>query len=162
LPFLLLLWLARRMSYLREHACTALAGSALNLLLVTFGLFVLQARHKASPALVFLVLGFCSLCAGLMLFHRLQIGVDENKPCSVDWDDAFAENLRYGRRLLHATTVAWTQEWTGGLPASRTGRSFWKPFAPQRAKNGIATSSRGEHMALPNASRIGFRADFPA
>ena len=95
LLFLLLPWLARRMSYLLERPCMALAGSAANLLLGAIGLWILQARHKASPPLIFLLLGSCGLCVALIVFQRLKIGLDDSKPCSVRWEDAFVENIRY-------------------------------------------------------------------
>jgi len=100
LPFILLLWLARRMCHILQRPAMAIAGSMSNVVLLLAGLFALQARHKLAPLPVFLLLGFASLCAALLIFHKLQIGLDETRPCSVFWQSAAAENWRYGRWQL--------------------------------------------------------------
>jgi O-antigen/teichoic acid export membrane protein len=68
--------------------------------LLLAGLFVLQTRHKLTPLPVFLLLGFAGLCAALLIFHKLQIGLDETRPCTVNWLSTAAENWRYGRWSL--------------------------------------------------------------
>jgi O-antigen/teichoic acid export membrane protein len=68
--------------------------------LLLAGLFALQARHKLTTLPVFLLLGFASLCAALLIFHKLQIGLDETRPCTVNWLSTAAENWRYGRWSL--------------------------------------------------------------
>jgi O-antigen/teichoic acid export membrane protein len=103
LPFILLLWLARRMCHILQRPAIAMAGSVCNFVLLLAGLFVLQARHKLTPPPVFLLLGFASLCAALLIFHKLQIGLDETRPCSVSWLSAATENWGYGRWLLGGT-----------------------------------------------------------
>jgi O-antigen/teichoic acid export membrane protein len=100
LPLILLFWLARRMCHILERPVSAMSGSACGLALLLGGLLALQATHKITPFLVFLFLGFSSLCAALLIFHKLQIGVDETRPCSVSWLSAAAENWRYGRWQL--------------------------------------------------------------
>lgn len=100
LPFILLLWLARRMCHILQRPAIAMAGSMCNLVLLLAGLFVLHARHKLTPLPVFLLLGFASLCAALLIFHKLQIGLDETRPCTVNWLSTAAENWRYGRWSL--------------------------------------------------------------
>jgi O-antigen/teichoic acid export membrane protein len=100
LPFVQLLWLARRMCHILQRPAIAMAGSMCNLVLLLAGLFALQARHKLAPLPVFLLLGFASLCAALLIFHKLQIGLDDTRPCSVSWLSAAAENWCYGRLLL--------------------------------------------------------------
>ncbi len=100
LPFILLLWQARRMCCILERPVSAMPGSIGNLVLLVGGLLALQATHKTTPFTVFLLLGFASLCAALLIFHKLQIGLDETRPCSVNWLSAAAENWRYGRPLL--------------------------------------------------------------
>ena len=100
LPFILLLWPARRMCRILERPVSALSASACSLVLLLCGLLALQATHKTTPFSVFLLLGFASLCAALLIFHKLQIGLDETRPCGVPWRSAAAENWRYGRWLL--------------------------------------------------------------
>lgn len=100
LPFILLFWLARRMCHMLERPVSAMSASACSLALLLCGLLALQATHKITPFLVFLFLGFSSLCAALLIFHKLQIGLDETRPCSVSWLSAAGENWRYGRWQL--------------------------------------------------------------
>jgi len=100
LPFILLLWQARRMCCILERPVSAMPGSIGNLVLLVGGLLALQATHKTTLFLVFLLLGFASLCAALLIFYKLQIGLDETRPCSVNWLSAAAENWRYGRSLV--------------------------------------------------------------
>ena len=100
LPFILLLRFARRMCHILQRPAIALAGNICNLVFLLAGLLALQARHKLTPSHVFLVLGFSCLCAALLLFHKLQIGLDESRECSVSWRSAAAENWRYGRSLV--------------------------------------------------------------
>jgi len=100
LPFVLLRWLARRMCRILARPVSAVSASACSLVLLLCGLLALQVTHKTTPFLVFLLLGFASLCVALLIFHKLQIGLDETRPCSVSWRSAAAENWRYGRWLL--------------------------------------------------------------
>jgi len=100
LPFILLFWLARRMCHILERPVSAMSASACSLALLLCGLLALQVTHKITPFLVFLFLGFSSLCAALLIFHKLQIGLDETRPCSVSWLSAAVENWRYGRWQL--------------------------------------------------------------
>ncbi len=100
LPFILLFWLARRMCHILERPVSAMSASAFSLALLLCGLLALQVTHKITPFLVFLFLGFSSLCAALLIFHKLQIGLDETRPCSVSWVSAAEENWRYGRWQL--------------------------------------------------------------
>jgi O-antigen/teichoic acid export membrane protein len=100
LPFILLLRFARRLCIILQRPVVALAGSFCNLGFLLAGVLALQARHKLTPWHVFLVLGFTCLCASLLLFHKLQIGLDESRECSVSWKATAAENWRYGRSLV--------------------------------------------------------------
>ena len=93
LPFVLLLWLARRMCHILERPVSALAGSFCNFALILAGLFAMQARHKLTALPMFLLLGFAGLCAALLIFHQLQIGLDETRPCSVSWLSAATREL---------------------------------------------------------------------
>src|SRR5208283_280682 len=100
LPFVLLLWLARRMSRILERPVSAMFAGAFSLALLLCGLLALQATHKTTPFTVFLLLGFAGLCAALLIFYRLKIGLDETRPCRVSWRSAATENWRFGRWQL--------------------------------------------------------------
>jgi O-antigen/teichoic acid export membrane protein len=100
LPFILLLRFARRLCNILQRPVVALAGSLCNLGFLLVGVLALQARHKLTPLHVFSVLGFSGLCAALLLFHKLQIGLDESRECSVSWRSTAGENWRYGRSLV--------------------------------------------------------------
>ncbi len=100
LPFILMLRFARRLCNILQRPAVALAGSLCNICLLLAGVLALQVRHKLTPLHVFLVLGFSCLCASLLLFHKLQIGLDESRECSVSWKATAAENWRYGRSLV--------------------------------------------------------------
>jgi len=100
LPFVLLLWLARRMSCILERPVSAMFADAASLALLLCGLLALQATHKTTPFTVFLLLGFGGLCAALLIFHKLKIGLDETRPCRVSWRSAGTENWRFGRWQL--------------------------------------------------------------
>jgi len=106
LPFILLLRFARRMCVIVHRPAMAFAGSICKLAFLLAGVLALHARHKLTPLHVFLVLGFSCLCAALLLFHKLQIGLDESHECSVSWMSAAAENWRYGRSLVGGTLAS--------------------------------------------------------
>jgi len=100
LPFILLLWLAHRMCHILDRPACAMSGSACSLALLLCGLLALHATHKITPFLAFVCLGFSGLCGALLIFHKLQIGLDETRACSISWLSAVAENWRDGRWQL--------------------------------------------------------------
>ncbi len=100
LPFVLLLWLARRMACILERPVSAMFAGAVSLALLLCGLVALQATHKTTPFTAFLLLGFAGLCGALLIFYKLKIGLDETRPCSVSWRSAATENWRFGRWQL--------------------------------------------------------------
>jgi len=100
LPFILLLWLAHRMCHILDRPACAMSGSDCSLVLLLCGLLALHATHKITPFLAFLCLGFSSLCGALLIFHKLQIGLDETRACSASWLSVAAENWRDGRWQL--------------------------------------------------------------
>lgn len=112
LPFILLLRCARRMCVMVHRPAVAFMGSICNLALLLAGVLALEARHKLTPLHVFLVLGFSCLCAALLLFHKLQIGLDESRECSVSWTSAAEENWRYGRSLVGGALASATMSQT--------------------------------------------------
>jgi len=91
LPFMLLLWLARRMCYVLQRPSVATWGSVFYLAFVVAGLFVLGHFGRPGSFTVFVLMGCGSLvAAGLLLW---QLGVTEG---GID-----AESVAIWRRILH-------------------------------------------------------------
>ncbi len=106
LPFLLLLWLARRMCYVLQSPSVALFGSGFALLAVSGGIFALHEERSLTPFTAFLLVGVASLFSALVLLHRLGVvgGVSSQQP-SVSWVRVLRENWKYGRWLVASTTL---------------------------------------------------------
>jgi O-antigen/teichoic acid export membrane protein len=107
LPFLLLLWLARRMCYVVQLPALALEGSIFYLAFVAAGLFLLARLTVLSPFAAFLLTGLGSLLGAGLLLRRLGIWThsDLHSP-AVSWSGVFRENWVYGRWLLGSTVLS--------------------------------------------------------
>lgn len=106
LPFILLLWLVRRMCYVAHRPSMAAWGSAGYLAFVATGLFLLRATNWLNPFSAFLLMGAGSIPAVLLLFW--QLGLLEgttSSPCP--WRLVLQENWQYGRWIV-ASTVLFT------------------------------------------------------
>jgi O-antigen/teichoic acid export membrane protein len=104
LPFLLFLWLARRMCYVMHRPLTAILGSGSCLLLVVLGVYALRHFGKLGPFPAFLLLGGGSLAGSLLVLRQLGIG-GLNAPRStcgapLTWRSVLHENWSYGRWLI--------------------------------------------------------------
>ena len=100
LPFMLLLWLARRMCYVVQRPSIAVVGSALHLASVAAGLFLLGHFGRLGSFSAFLLMGGGSLFAASILFRLL--GLTKNTTAeriSMSWPAALRENWTYGRWL---------------------------------------------------------------
>src|SRR5262249_24154490 len=71
LPFLLLLWLARRMCYVLQRPAVAILGSFLYFSLVLGGLYVLRGTAILSPFSAFLLTGSASLLSAALVIKSL-------------------------------------------------------------------------------------------
>ena len=101
LPFLLLLWLVRRMCYVVQRPATAALGSAFYLVFVVGGLFLLWRLRLLGSFTAFSLMAAGSLFAAGVLAWRLGLfapGSDAHGATS--WRLALRENWGYGRWLV--------------------------------------------------------------
>jgi O-antigen/teichoic acid export membrane protein len=108
LPFLLSLFLARRMCYVRQRPFTATLGSGCCLALVLVGLYMLRHFERVSPFSVFVLVGAASFVGSCLVFR--QVGVRTLHPAGVSnertaWASALRENWAYGRWLVGSTIL---------------------------------------------------------
>jgi O-antigen/teichoic acid export membrane protein len=108
LPFLLFLFLTRRMCYVRQRPLSAVLGSGSCLLLVLIGLFVLRHFGWVSPFFVFLLVGAASFVGSCLILRELGLRMFR-KACPSDeriaWSSALAESWSYGRWLVGSTIL---------------------------------------------------------
>jgi hypothetical protein len=108
LPFLLSLFLARRMCYVRQRPFTATLGSGCCLVLALVGLYMLRHFEHVSPFSVFVLLGAASFVGSCLVFR--EVGVGTLHPAGVSdertaWASALRENWAYGRWLVGSTIL---------------------------------------------------------
>jgi O-antigen/teichoic acid export membrane protein len=104
LPFLLLLWLVRRMCYVVHRPSMASWGSATYLIFVVVGLFLLHGNNRLSPFSAFLMIGAASVPAVVVLLRRLGI-IGESFRQGPAWRQVASENWAYGRWLVAGTVL---------------------------------------------------------
>jgi O-antigen/teichoic acid export membrane protein len=104
LPFLLLLWLVRRMCYVVHRPFMASWGSATYLIFVVLGLFLLHTNNRLSPFSAFLLIGTASVPAVVVLLRRLGV-IGETFRQGPDWRQVASENWAYGRWLVAGTVL---------------------------------------------------------
>ena len=101
LPFMLLLWLARRMCYIMQRPAIAAIGSASYLLFVAVGLLLLKHFAWLGSFTAFALLGIGSLLSSVVLIWLLGILKSWPTPQpSISWRAALKENWTYGRWLV--------------------------------------------------------------
>lgn len=106
LPFLLLLWLARRMCYVNQSVKTAVFGSSFYFLFVAAGLVTLRHFDLLSPFLAFVLTGLGSLLSALLLFAMMGISWRElSTHDEFGWRRTLAENWHYGRWVVASTLL---------------------------------------------------------
>ena len=101
LPFILLLWLARRMCYAVQRPGMAATGTALYLALVAAGLIGIRNSSLIGPFTAFVLMGSGALLASVLLI--LQLGLFkpvEATTGAAQWRGVWRENWSYGRWLL--------------------------------------------------------------
>lgn len=109
LPFLLLLWLARRMCYVVQRPSIAVTGSALYLAFVVIGLFALAHLGWLGPFTAFALMGNGSvLASGLLLWRLGLLKREAAMHPRLSWRMALRENWTYGRWLTLTTLLSWT------------------------------------------------------
>jgi O-antigen/teichoic acid export membrane protein len=101
LPFLLLLWLARRMCYAAQRPEIAAIGSAFYLAFVIAGLFLLGHFRLLGSFTAFLLMACGGLLASGILIRLLGLPARESTmDAAISWHAALRENWRYGRWLV--------------------------------------------------------------
>ena len=106
LPFLLLLWLVRRLCYVVQRPSVAVLGSATYLLFVLAGMYILARFGRLSALTAFLLMGSGSVLAALLLIWRLGLlksGRSEQQ--NLKWRSVSRENWTYGRWLVGSTVL---------------------------------------------------------
>jgi len=108
LPFLLLLWLARRMCYVVERPALAVVGSGTYALLALGMLAGLGHAGRLNPLTAFVATGAASAIAAGLLLWRLGLGApspsEELKHSRLG---VFLENWSYGHWLTLTTFLSW-------------------------------------------------------
>lgn len=108
LPFLLMLWLARRMCYVAERPAVAVLGSATHLCLVTAGMFLLYRFWQVTAFEAFLLIGFGSGLAACLVLRKLGVGRMSRTICPrIPWATVLRQNWNYGRWLTLTTLLSW-------------------------------------------------------
>jgi O-antigen/teichoic acid export membrane protein len=108
LPFLLFLFLARRMCYVTQRPLFAVLGSGCCLLLVLVGLYALRRFEGSSPFFVFLLMGAASLVGSCLILRELGLRMfrqDRSSGKRIPWGSVLAESWSYGRWLVGSTVL---------------------------------------------------------
>jgi hypothetical protein len=106
LPFLLLLWLVRRLCYVMNRPSAAIFGSAAYLSLVVSGLYALRGLGRLSPFFAFVLTGTASLLAAALVIRRLRMASRRDQASAhIAWRTALRENWAYGRWLAGSTVL---------------------------------------------------------
>jgi O-antigen/teichoic acid export membrane protein len=104
LPFLLLLWLMRRMCYVMQQPSAAVLGSGFYFSFILTGLFVLRHFGRVSPFTAFLLMGCGSLFGTYILVGQLGLRKRKAAIASViSWGAVLQESWTYGRWLVGST-----------------------------------------------------------
>jgi O-antigen/teichoic acid export membrane protein len=105
-PFLLLLWLARRMCYIVQRPAVAVVGSGFYLVLLFACLYASTRAGRLTALTAFLCMGLASLVASGVLFWSLGLLQSGNLESPGEaWRGALAENWKYGRWLVGSTVL---------------------------------------------------------
>ena len=106
IPFLLLLWLVRRMCYVLQLPRTAILGSSSCLALVLAGLYVLRHLDWLSPFSAFLIIGTGSLLGSCLIAGRIASTPSPDRASKlIAWRCVFQENWSYGRWLVGSAVL---------------------------------------------------------
>jgi O-antigen/teichoic acid export membrane protein len=106
LPFLLLLWLARRMCYVVQRPAIAILGSGFYLAFVCAGLLLAGRFGQLSAFCAFLLMAAGSLLAAGILAGALGLlrGISP-RSAGISWLCALRENWTYGRWLVGSVVL---------------------------------------------------------
>jgi O-antigen/teichoic acid export membrane protein len=107
LPFLLLLWLARRMCYVVQRPGIAALGATSYLTLVAAGMFLLRRFNQTSSLSTFLLMGCGSLLTSFLLLRHLGVLKSSAGDARISWRYVLRQNWTYGRWLTLTTLLSW-------------------------------------------------------
>jgi O-antigen/teichoic acid export membrane protein len=103
-PFLLLLWLVRRMSYVVQRPAVAAWASAGYFVVIVAGLFVMHSKGWLSPFSAYLWMGAASIVAVIVPIYQLDLtNIPLGEACRLR--PVLRENWKYGRWLVASTTL---------------------------------------------------------
>jgi O-antigen/teichoic acid export membrane protein len=106
LPFLLLLWLVRRMCYVLQRPAAAVAGSAFYIVFVIAGMLALRAAGTISGFSAFLLMGIGAfLASGVVVFQLRAMLRGAPQDARLRWQSVLRENWTYGRWLVGSTVL---------------------------------------------------------
>lgn len=107
LPFLLVLWLVRRMCYVLQRPSTAVFGSIFYVFVTLTGLRLLRQLHQVTPFSVFVLTGAGSLLAAGVLWILMGLPRSEGSMAGakLSWRQVLRENWKYGRWLVASTAL---------------------------------------------------------
>jgi|GraSoi_2013_80cm_1033760.scaffolds.fasta_scaffold00223_3 O-antigen/teichoic acid export membrane protein len=106
LPFLLLLWLARRMCYVVQRPATAVMGSTVYSLLVLASFLLAWKLGNVTPCSAFLLVGAASLASSILLLWRLGLRLSRTQAqTALEWTRVLRENWLYGRWLVGSAVL---------------------------------------------------------
>jgi O-antigen/teichoic acid export membrane protein len=106
LPFLLLLWLARRMCYVVNRPATAVLGSGVYSALVLVSFLLTWKAGRVTPSSAFLLMGAASLATSIVLLWRLGLRPRRSQSeHALEWTRVLRENWLYGRWLVGSAVL---------------------------------------------------------
>lgn len=101
LPFLLFLWLARRMCYVLLRPALAVWGSGFYFVAAVIALIGLRYFHQVTPFNAFLSMGFASLLGAILIMRRIGLrSLDVVGGSTISRRKVLLENWIYGRWLV--------------------------------------------------------------
>jgi O-antigen/teichoic acid export membrane protein len=107
LPFLLFLWLTRRMCYVLQRPLASILGSGSCLSSTLLGLYALRHLDQLTPFSAFLLVGGGSLLGSCLVLRQVG-GSNPRNPSSaapLAWRATLLENWSYGRWLVGSTIL---------------------------------------------------------
>ena len=108
LPFLLFLFLVRRMGYVKQRPFGAAIGSGTCLALTILGLYVLRRFDGVIPFSAFLLVGVASLAGSFAVLRQIGVGAIRKTSFADEpaaWTSVLRENWRYGRWMVGSTIL---------------------------------------------------------
>jgi O-antigen/teichoic acid export membrane protein len=105
LPFLLFLWLARRMCYVLQRPALAVWGSGAYLVAGIATLLTLRYLHMLTPFSAFISTGFGSLLGAIIVMRRIGLNDPDLGANRLVRRRILAENWTYGRWLVGSAVL---------------------------------------------------------